>query len=140
MVSVHSIFHDRSSSPYCSLYQTSNYGLWQKASNSTVNTSPLCEPVIDHPIFDILTILPFHVAPLRPSSLSVPIYPPFRSRNQLTFLLPPSLALSPLTHFGPPLESCLSPRQRMHPSARAIPSPEHTTPSYPGSWPRLQNA
>jgi len=57
-------------------------------------------------ILDILTILPFHVAPLRPSSPSVPIYPPFRSRNQPTFLLPPSLGKSRLQLiFGPPLES-----------------------------------
>jgi hypothetical protein len=90
---------------------------------------PLREPIIDHSISNVLATIPFHMAALRPSSPSVPIYPPFRSRNQPTSYSLHHLALSPLTHFGPLVESCTSPRQRMHPSARAISSPEHTTPS-----------
>ena len=76
-----------------------NYGVWQKASSIPVL---LCESVIDHPILDILTILPFHAAPPRPSSFSVPIYPPFRRRNQFTFLLPPSLGTLAFNSFWSP--------------------------------------
>lgn len=118
-----------------------NYGLCQKASNSAVNIRSTLRT--SHRPILYLTFSPSFLS----RGASVPVFSlcphlPSLPQPQSTYLPAPSIIgqISPLTHLGPPLKYWPSPRQRMHPSARAIPSPEHTTPSCPGSWPRLQNA
>jgi len=133
---------DRSSSPLLPSLSNIKIMVYVKRRRIVLSIpGPPCEPVIVHPIFDILTILPFHVAPLCPSSPSVPIYTPFRSRNQPTFLIPPSLGKSRLQLiFGPPLESypLTSPKNASQCSRNS--QSKTYIPSRPGSWPRLQNA